>query len=433
MSSLLKPLAPLEAARLFIKKIQKPTRILVAISGGSDSTGLLLALHLAIGDAGRDDILLQAVTIDHALRPEAAEEARGVAALCAQFGIVHHVRRWDEPKPKTGISAAARLARYSLIGAVAGEIHADLIVVGHTLGDQQETIAMRSARSVREDNLGLAGMADAVLYHGRHWIVRPFLNSTRQDIRDFLADHGQTWYDDPSNDDAKYERVRLRNLPAEVPVEVIDHARKRSELSALAAQLIERHTESHHQSLIKIRAEGLREEPAILRYALSALASVIGGRRFAVSADSMDRVMGFVGKGQPGRVTASRVVFDRRKEGLYLVRENRDVPSLHISAGATGVWDERFEITNTSAVDVVVGGSGVASVPNMLVNFPSSVPSGVATRAWQTMPVFQDDSGGVTIRPMLAPYDLFLPRLDLGLANAIAHLLGRSAYPQPPV
>jgi tRNA(Ile)-lysidine synthase len=47
--------------------------------------------------------------------------------------------------------------------------------------------------------------------------------------------------------------------------------------------------------------------------------------------------------------------------------------------------------------------------------------------------VFEDDSGGVTIRPMLAPYDLFLPRFDLELANAIAHLLGRAAYPQPPV
>jgi len=81
------PIAPLLAARQFIDKISKPTTILAAVSGGSDSTGLLIALHRAVRDAGRSDIQLHAVTIDHALRSESAMEAQGVALLCERIGI----------------------------------------------------------------------------------------------------------------------------------------------------------------------------------------------------------------------------------------------------------------------------------------------------------------------------------------------------------
>ncbi len=434
-------LAPLEAARQFIDKISKPACILVAISGGSDSTGLLIALRTVLRDAGRDDIYLQAVTIDHALRPESADEARGVAALCAKLDIPHYCRRWDAAKPVTGISAAARLARYALIGAVAEEIDADMIVVGHTRGDQQETIAMRGARSQRPDNLGLAGMADAVLYNGRHWIMRPFLNSTRQDIRDFLIGEEVSWYDDPSNNDANYERVRTRQALPEASEILSDRSINRFELSARAAHFIENHVESFLDCLINIRVEDLSEEPIVLRHALSAVASVIGGRRFAMAADSMDKVMAFVAQAEPGRMTAGRVVFDRRKDGLYLMRENRNIAPVTVTAGEKAIWDERFEITNASDNDLLVHALGSEPQADKLGSFPASVPQGVAKRAVQSMPGISGEGRtqmlstleSVEIRPLLAPYDLFLPRFDLALANSIAPLFGRTAYTQPMV
>lgn len=440
MSFPLSPIAPLEAARRFVQKISKPSTVLVAISGGSDSTGLLVALHQAVHDAGRHDLSLHAVTIDHALRAESADEANGVAALCATLAIPHHLRCWDAPKPATGLSAAARLARYALIGAVADEIAADMVVVGHTLGDQQETIAMRGARSERQDNLGLAGMADAVLYDARHWIMRPFLNVTRQDIRDFLVAKGQSWYDDPSNDDAKYERVRVRNGSVDAEGMLLDQSINRSTLSSDAAQLIERYAASCGNGLVALDAESLTQDPTTLRYALSALACVIGGRRFALGAASMDKVLAFAMSGALGRVTASRVVFDRRKDALYLMRENRGILSVIIPAGTSAIWDERFDISNDSPADIAVRGFGAAPVA-MPIDFASSAPPGVAKRAAQAMPVFIREGGDwsvetpadITVTPRLAPYDLFLPRFDVQLASAIATLLGRSAYPLPPV
>jgi tRNA(Ile)-lysidine synthase len=434
------PVAPLEAARLFIRKISRPSCVLVAISGGSDSTGLLLALHQAIRNLGRQDVSLQAVTIDHTLRPESGEEAEGVAVFCRTIGVPHHLRRWEGQKPKTGLSAAARLVRYALIGTVADEIEADIVVVGHTLGDQQETIAMRGARSERPDNLGLAGMADAVLYGARHWVFRPFLNVTRRDIRDFLVAQGQSWYDDPSNDDAKYERVRVRNTPRDAVGMLIDQSINRAAASSDAAQLIGQYAICCGYGLVALDAGCLTGNSTTLRHALSALACVIGGRRFALAAASMDKVLSFALAGEQGRVTASRVVFERRKDALYLMRENRDVPDVTVVRGASVRWDERFDITNGSNEDVVVRGFGTVDMSTPHDN-ASSVPLSIVKRAVQAMPIYGGEGAapsltpppGVTSQFRLAPYDLFLTRFDFELANTIARLVGTSAYPQPPV
>lgn len=434
-------LAPLEAARLFVAKLRKPAHILVAISGGSDSTGLLLALHESSIGSG-DQVQLSAVTVDHALRPESADEAKNVATLCAGLGIFHAVRRWDEQKPASGLSEASRLARYRLIADVADTIGADVIVTGHTQGDQRETIAMRSARGNRADNLGLSGMSDAMLYDRRHWVMRPFLYCERQAIRDYLLERAQGWIDDPSNENRKYERVRVRQALDDTPRLFSNGtSNTRSELSARAARLIQQNSLFSLLSLVRINAESLGEDPSVIRYALSALSGVIGGRRYPMASDTMDRVMALVAKREPGRITAHRVVFDYRKDGLYLMRENRNIPSLRMPPGARMVWDERFEVSNLSDAEIVVRAFRVEDITGIPIEPSGVIPRGLLKHSSQTMPVFVRENhelvfpggGVVAIRPLLAPFDLFLSRFDLKLANTISILFGRRTYPQPPV
>ena len=432
------PLAPIEAARNFLESISKPARLLVAVSGGSDSTGLLLALYEVLLASGRDDVQLHAVTIDHALRPEAADEAQAVQSSCRGLDIPHDILRWNDEKPSTGISAAARLARYRLIGEVAHKIGATAIVVGHTLDDQRETIAMRSQRSAQAGMPGLSGMADAVLYNARHWVLRPFLGVRREDIRAYLTAKGQGWFDDPSNDDDTYERVRVRKLSRDAEPPSREPLADRAELASRAAAFVSGAVQAYPGGLIKLSADCLGDDPAVIRYALTALACIAGGRAYPLAAQSMDRVMAFVISKEPGRLTAGRVIFDRRKDGLYLMRENRDVPTITVGPGEATRWDERFEIVNHSQVPVTVSGGAVAHAEDAT---PNAVPAGVLKRWKLSQPLVTEEGAGqgeadilsITMRPLLAPYDLFLPRFDLDLANAIALSFGRGGYPRLPL
>lgn len=184
--------------------------IVVAVSGGSDSLALLTLLKDYLARFDRAPTI-RAVTIDHALRPEAADEARAVRRLCAEFGIEHDIRRWDGSKPTTGIADAARQARYGLLIDAADKAGTDLILTGHTADDQAETVAMRRTRG---DGIGLAGMAATTLLGGRTWLLRPFLGMRRFALRKMLQARSIRWIDDPSNDNSASERVRVRKALA---------------------------------------------------------------------------------------------------------------------------------------------------------------------------------------------------------------------------
>lgn len=210
------PHAVLDTARNFLRSFITPRRILVAVSGGSDSMGLLVALHSAIAADERRGFSLAACTVDHALRPQSAREAEDVAAFCAALGIAHRICRWEGAKPSTGIQAAARNKRYELLAEAADALGADCIATGHTRDDQQETVAMRIARGKggagdgQGEGQGGAGMAAAMLYGRRIWVLRPFLGLARAEIRSFLQARGVSWIDDPSNANPAFERVRVR-------------------------------------------------------------------------------------------------------------------------------------------------------------------------------------------------------------------------------
>ncbi len=410
-------------------------RILVAISGGSDSKGLLLALNEAIEAAEPNRFSLVACTVDHALRPESAEEAQGVAAFCASIGVPHLTMRWDGPKPLTGIQAAARAARYRLLADAAERLEAGCIATGHTGDDQRETILMRTQRA---QGPGASGMASATLYDRRIWVLRPFLDLERASIRAFLAARSATWFDDPSNANPVFERVRARAELARSPQAKAGawDAVARARSSARAATLIARHVRVHAGLVAEITRTPAEERDVDWQRALLALVAVIGGRAHIPAADTVERLTTFLQQATPGRLTAGRCVFDRRSSGLYLYREARGLQALRLAGGETGLWDGRFRVHNgrDAPVSVVAeGGRG----PQQQRLIAAGLPPGVAGRASLSAPQILAENGesvaSVTIEPRIGLYDTFLPGFDRIMADRIAGLFGRAHYPPPPV
>src|SRR5262249_34683328 len=133
-----------EADVLFADLAAEPALVL-AVSGGSDSTALL---HLMARWRAtlRPSPRLVAVTVDHGLRPEAEREAAAVKRLSNKLGVDHATVRWTGEKPSTGIQEAARLARYRLLRTAARRAKAHCVVTAHTLDDQAETILFRMGR-----------------------------------------------------------------------------------------------------------------------------------------------------------------------------------------------------------------------------------------------------------------------------------------------
>ncbi|WP_338082016.1 tRNA lysidine(34) synthetase TilS [Donghicola mangrovi] len=190
-----------EALRDVIARLRAaPQPLGIAVSGGSDSVGLMRMAAVA-------GIKPRIVTVDHRLRPEARDEAEGVAAHAAALGFKHDILEWTDWDGQGNLMDAARRARQRLIGAWAAEHELQVVALGHTLDDQAETVLMRLARASGVD--GLSAMSEwREAAWGFWW--RPMLDCPRQDIRDWLAGDGVPWVDDPSNENERFTRVQMR-------------------------------------------------------------------------------------------------------------------------------------------------------------------------------------------------------------------------------
>jgi tRNA(Ile)-lysidine synthase len=190
-------------------------RIGLAVSGGPDSVALLLLA------AAAHPGMIEVATVDHALRQESRAEAESVAALCERLGVPHAILtvEWDQ-KPQTGIQERAREARYRLLDRWAQEKGLVALLTAHHLDDQVETLLMRLARGAGVS--GLAGMRrTAQVPGGTLPLLRPLLGWRHAELELICADAEVTPVADPSNDDAQFERVRVRRALA--GAEWLDH------------------------------------------------------------------------------------------------------------------------------------------------------------------------------------------------------------------
>jgi tRNA(Ile)-lysidine synthase len=443
--------ASAEAETSFFSHIDFSNGAIAAVSGGSDSTALLVLLKDYL-ERFAPNARLVAVTVDHALRPASASEAAAVKALCGRLGIVHRTMVWIGAKPDTGIPAAAREARYRLLAEAARAEGIGMVLTGHTADDQAETVAMRRERSSADDGRGLAGMAPATLYSGAVWIVRPLLAERRETLREVLRQRNLSWIDDPTNADPTYERPRVRAVIGDSIVDfssafdlAAGAARRRIELGENAARIISSFASQPVLGLVRIDREFAEAGDRVAAiYALRILLASVGGVPFlpdeARTAALFDRL-----SGEKLRATLSRVTVDARRSGIFLHREARGLPE-PVSARQDGLWDGRRLITFNDAIDgLVIAPAGTAYAASLAEAAEASVPKSLVRAALSAEPAlwrgakclgFGGNSGivaGYATRPVVAPWVRFLPSFDLMPARAMSDLLGAPEVPRSPL
>ena len=183
------------------------TRVLIGLSGGSDSVALLFLLR-ELAENG-NFALAGLAHVNHRLRPTADRDEAFCRDLAARVGLRIVVQIEDVKGYARGrnlsIEDAARRIRYDVMEQAAGALDADRIAVGHTQDDQAETFLLKLIRGA-----GLTGLAGIHPRRGR--IIRPLLDVSRADLRSYLAGRGERWIDDESNDDLDNPRNRIRHV-----------------------------------------------------------------------------------------------------------------------------------------------------------------------------------------------------------------------------
>jgi tRNA(Ile)-lysidine synthase len=186
-------------------------RVLVAASGGIDSTVLAHALHALAPELG---LSLALGHVHHGLRGADADADQAfVLALAARLGVPGLARRVDPKRLRAAgpsrrrptLQEAARRLRYAALDDMAGEAGASRIATAHTLDDQAETVLLRLLRGTGPSGLG--GIPERSP-DGR--VVRPLLALSRVEIERFARERGLLWREDASNRDPAFARARLR-------------------------------------------------------------------------------------------------------------------------------------------------------------------------------------------------------------------------------
>ena len=187
--------------------LPKDAKFAIAFSGGGDSTALVHALkdHPQRGPV---------YSVDHALRRGSDKEAQAAKRFATTCGYNAKILKWQHNSPRTAIQEKARKARYGLMGEACRQDGIKYLLTAHSRDDQAETLLMRYDRQT--DWRGAAGMAEVT--YAPLWpelamvnIVRPLLDVSRAELRDYNRANGLEWSEDPSNANRDYARIRARD------------------------------------------------------------------------------------------------------------------------------------------------------------------------------------------------------------------------------
>jgi len=392
-----------ELNRLFAA-IAAEEAIGLAVSGGPDSLALmLLAQRWAAGQLNTPR--LHVYSVDHGLRPEAAAEVDFVLASAAALGLPARRLFWAGDKPRTGVQEAARQSRYRLIGAAMREDGVSLLLTGHHLADQAETVLMRLAHGSGLE--GLRGISAFAQVEGVR-VHRPLLGIDPDALRAVVGAAGLEPVADPSNEDEHYERVRWRKaLPllsdlgldaAALSLFATRMAGADEAIAVMAGTAFAEHVRLDGFGAAHIGlAELLSLPAAVATRVLGRILNIVGGRQRPHALGQVERLQQAIGAGEVLKSTTLLGCVIRPRDGTLLVAREpgrSSPPDITLDPGSELVWDERFLIRNGSEEPGLTAGVADYLPRHRLeefLGFKVTTPA----EAIRTAPIVRDASGGV--------------------------------------
>ena len=305
------------------KKLLRPDdRVLVAVSGGSDSVCLLMVLHEMRQRAVLPGLDLHVGHVNYGLRGEESEKDEAyVRELGTTLSLPVHVERVHVvPQPGQTVQGQARDARYAFFARVRREYRLTAVATGHTADDQAETILMWLLRGS-----GTSGLAGIPVQRG-DGIIRPLLGVTRAQVLDYLASRGIVYRTDASNATRVYRRNQIRHeimpLLRTFNPRIVEGLARAAEILAAEAALLDDLELERWKTVVKdiapgrvvLQGERLAQEPLglqrrLIRRALSMVRGSAAGLTFRHVGDILARVVG-VGRGGkldlPGGIVVER-------------------------------------------------------------------------------------------------------------------------------
>lgn len=326
-------------------------------------------LHLLGAVAPWAGWVVEAVTVDHGLRPEAADEALFVADFCATQGIPHSALHWHRPEGAGNLMDQARRARARLIADWARGRGIGHVALGHTADDQAESFLMNLGRAAGLD--GLSAMRQCWKDQGIRW-VRPLLGHSRAALRDYLRVQGIGWIDDPSNENPRFTRVKARRaLHALAPLGITAESIAASARHLAAARdALVLATAQAAEACVTEQGGALRLDPArffalpdeLRRRLLLAALLWFGGADYPPRATQVARLGLALAEGRAATLAGLR--FRPQRDALLIQREPRAVMP---PVASTDLWDHRWRLHGPHAPDLrigALGAGGLATCPD---------------------------------------------------------------------
>ncbi len=314
----------------------------LAVSGGGDSMAML---HVMAEVAPKG--VLRVVTVDHGLRPEAAQEVRFVSEVCRELNLPHDGLIWDHGVIAGNVMDQARRARLALIANWARERGVVHVALAHTATDQAETFLMGLARQAGLD--GLSGMRASFCHDGVVFL-RPLLAQSRGALRAYLTQKGATWVEDPTNEDLDYTRTKARKILKYLAPIGISEAGLAKTVGHLAkAQAALRHATAEAAAsaltesagaLIGHRTSFVALGPELGRRVLIAAVMWLSGADYAPRAAMTERLLAAVSEGRDATLWGCRV--KTTGEGFVILREAKALgPAVRLGQ----IWDGRWQLS----------------------------------------------------------------------------------------
>jgi len=378
--------------------------VAVGVSGGADSMALILLADAWCRSHGGK---ATALTVNHRLRSESEAEAAQVGDWLADRKIQHRVFEWAEPKPASGLQAAARTARYDLMTGWCREHGILHLLLAHNRDDQAETFLMRLGKGSGPD--GLAAMSP-IRETPACRLIRPLLATPRGDLEATLTAAGQDWIEDPSNQDHRFERVRVRQAMAAAGLSSRNLARSaarygcaRVALEAETSRLVAACCDFHVSGFAYFDAARLfgASEDTSLR-ALARVIAAIGGTPFLPGRDRLERLHGKLKEPGASAMTLGRCRLMPQEGRILVCREDRNLPPpLPVLPDKSVIWDGRFHAKFINAPERAearyLTGLGRQGWNEVADRIPVLRSSPIPYAARRTLPALIDETGVICV------------------------------------